>query len=319
MTKRGVIRLFSIAAGLGVIAVSKYISNKGVEATLEKIQNNRSESDNKIFESYEEFCNREADILLKESVDAGKQMDAIKAAYNEANKRVDSILAKESVLESTEYRAISDACDAVKTKADIIGSREETLLKDLLKNDDAYVALKSASKALKKSGESTEKIDTKIQNRKDTIRNSIINSRTEEDKKTFEELDKLRRRLYDDTGRKASIKAARTDDEKAAFESLEHYRHKLYSGDDIKQVIRENRSEEDKYVFEQKDKLLKQIVEIENREKTSVNNKQAFADQLKSMGFNKQSVTILGLVPIIPVGILVSDYISWLFDLVRKM
>lgn len=319
MTKRGVIRLFSVGAGVAVICVAKYISNKGVEATLEQIKNSRADYDADIFGEYENVSRAAEAIILKETIEEDKQREVIKHAYNAADKKVQDILAKERALSQAEYKAASEAFDSVEVRVAAIKATEEALIKDVLKNDDVYEALNSARNAVLKTGESTDKIDIKIENRKEAIRKGIISARSEEDNATFRELDRLRRTMVDSTGREASIIASRTDEEKKAFTDLEKCRKRLRSTNDLRAAIKENRSDEEVRIFERKDELLREIVEIEERERKSVDHNQAFADQLKSMGFSKTGVFVVGLVPTIPVFMFVGDYISWLVGIVKKM
>lgn len=319
MTKRGVLNIFSIATGIAVIIFAKYVSNKGNENALANIKKNRTSSDLDIFESYEDVSRQANDILTKENIEHTKQVDAIKSAYNLAEKKVDEILVREKAISQAGYKAVSDAFDVAEAKVSAITANEETMIKNVLKSDDAYTSLKSARKALKKAEESTEKIDKKIENRKEAIRNSIIGARSEEDKATIEEMERLRRRMLDSKGREESIIASRTEEEKAAFVELDNYRRKLRSSDNIRKNIIKNRTDEERSIFEKKNSLLADISNIEEREKLSVNHEQAFVNQLKTMGFGKASVSVIFALPLIPVFLAVYNYISWLFKLVKKM
>lgn len=319
MTKRGVINIFSIATGIAAIVFAKYVSHKGDENALKDIKKNRTDSDLYVFETYENISKQANDILTKENVEHEKQMDAIKTAYNMAEKKVDEILTREKAISQAGYKAVSDAFDVAEAKVVTITASEETLIKNVLKTDDAYTSLKSARKALKKAEESTDKIDKKIENRKEAIRNSIISARSEEDKATIKEMERLRQRMLDSKGREESIIASRTEEEKAAFVELDNYRRKLRSSDDIKKNIIKNRTEDERMIFEKRNDLLANISNIEEREKLSINHEQAFINQLKNMGFGKVSTSVIFTLPLLPVALLAYNYISWLIRLDKKM
>lgn len=319
MTKRGVFNIFSIATGIAVVIFAKYVSNKGNKNALNDIKKNRTESDLDVFESYEHITNQANDILTKENIEHAKQVESIKSAYNVAEKKVDEILTREKAISQAGYKAVSDAFDIAEAKVAAIKASEESMIKDVLKSDDAYTSLKTARKALKKAEESTDKIDKKIENRKEAIRNSIINARSDEDKATIDEMERLRRRMLDSSGREASIIASRTEEEKAAFVELDSCRRKLRSSDDIKKIIVKNRSDDERAIFEKRNSLLADIANIEEREKLSVDHEQAFVNQLKTMGFGKMSVAAIFTLPLVPVGLLVYNYISWLVKLVKKI
>lgn len=319
MTKRGVFNVFSIATGIAVVIFAKYVSNKGNKNALNDIRKNRTETDLDVFESYENVTKQANDILTKENIEHTKRVEAIKSAYNVAEKKVDEILTREKAISQAGYKAVSDAFDIAEAKVAAIKSSEESMIKDVLKSDDVYTSLKTARKALKKAEESTDKIDKKIENRKEAIRNSIIGARSDEDKETIEEMERLRRRMLDSTGREASIIASRTYEEKAAFVELDNCRRKLRSSNDIKKDIVKNRSEDERAVFEKRNALLADIANIEEREKLSVDHEEAFVNQLKSMGFGKVSVVSVFALPLLPVGLLMYNYISWLVKLVKKM
>lgn len=319
MTKRGVIKLFSVTAGLAVVCVAKYISNKGYDESLQEIRDNRSEADEAVFKAYNDVSHEVASILAKEELQADKQYNAAAYAYNDAVKKVNDILAKERAMEQMEYKAATKAFEEVEIKATAITSNEETLVKDILKSDDAYQALKSARKVLKKNDESTDKIDIKIANRKEAIKNSVISSRSKEDVEIFEELERLRKRMMDSTTRESDIVKSRSEEDWNVFKERDIYKANLRSLNDIKRDIAKNRTDEENDIFNRKSELLGLINDIQNREADTVDTEQAFADKLSRMGFGKAGVFVLGTVPVIPVVIFTVDYMNWLINLTKKM
>lgn len=319
MTKRGAINLISIVAGAAVILIAKHISNKGTEVALETVKRNRNDYDAAIFDAYNEVSKTVDEILNAEKVTINKQLSALNEAYDNANKKAQNILFKERMIAQTEYNSLSEKFNAIDTKASAITATEESLVKDICKSDDAYKALKSAKKALKKSGESTDKIDVKLQNRKDVIKNSVISGRSDEELKVFNELDSIRKQMYDSEGRKKAIIANRSEEEKAIFKELEYCKKNLSTKEELSRLVVENRSSEDIAFINKKYELLKQIRDIEEREKNAIDKKQAFADQLSEIGFNKVGVFALGMIPVVPVCLAVSNYISWLFSVIKKM
>lgn len=319
MTKRGVIRLFSVAAGASVICIAKYISNKGFNSAIEKAAKNRSEEEKVIFDEYETVSKAANDILRREEDTRELMESTIRSAYNRANTITRNILEKEKAKSQAEYRTLSETYDARDAEMSKIKAIEESTVKDVLKNDDAYQALKSARKVLKKEEKSTDKIDAKMANRKEAIMNSVISGRTDKAKKLFEEADSIKKQMYDSDGRMAAIVANRTDDEKELFKQLERCKEDLYHVKDIKKEIIDKRSAKDKAVFEKKSNLATKISEIKETERTNIDSRKAFTDELKSMGFGKVSVFVVGLIPLVPVGILTFDYISWLINFTKSM
>lgn len=318
MTKRGVIGLISVVAGGAVVMIANHIANKGEEVALKKVKENRSDSVVGMFYEYEDVKNQTDKILTRERDEEEKQTRILRTAYHEANRKVQDILDKEKVLAQADYDSVSTAVDAAEVKVASILAHEEALIKDILKNDESYQALKTARKSLKKAEASTDKIDERIEKYKESMKEKIITSRSDADSKAVNDLQRLRKQMLDSDGRMEGIIANRTKAEQSAFKELERCRKEL-AATNVKKSIIANRTAEENRLFDLRSELLTKVSEIEAGEKESIDRKQAFANQLVSMGFGKASVFVVGLVPTIPVAVGVFTYISWLVDLVKKM
>lgn len=318
MTKRGVVGLISVVAGGAVVMIANHIANKGEEAALENVKKRRSDSTVGIFAEYENIKTQTDKILTRERDEEEKQHRVLRAAYHEANRKVQDILDKEKIMAQADYDSVSTAVDAAEVKVASILAHEEALIKDILKNDESYQALKTARKSLKKAEASTDKIDERIEKYKASMKEKIITSRSDADSKAVNDLHRLRKQMLDSDGRMKGIIANRTKAEQSAFRELERCRGEM-AFTDVKRTIIANRTEEEKLLFDRRSELLTKVCEIETGEKESIDRKQAFANQLTSMGFGKTSVFVIGLVPTIPVVVGISTYISWLIDLVKKM
>lgn len=319
MTKRGVIKAFSLVTGITVIFVARCIAKKGKERALENIQSNRSEETKDIFDEYEMVCEEADKVTRKEDIFVESEYSTLNTMYQTAKKRADDILSKEKALAQKEYDAVSSRVNILETSKSAIETKEEKLVKDILKNDATYHGLKTAKKALKIAEKPTDKIEAEIEKYKNHIKENVTSTRTADDISTITELNRLKKELRDSDGRMNSIVENRTDEEKLIFEQMYARKKNLKTRNELRREIEAKRTAEEKDIFEEKLKIFEQIRDIEESEKQSIDSCKAFSNQLKAMGFGKVSVTVIGMLPVVPVCLFVGDYICWLAKVVKNM
>lgn len=266
---------------------------------------NRNPEDKSTFNDYEVAKAAADDIFKKEKELLSKEMTGLKTAYNDTLKAANVILEKEQAAVNAHKTATENRYSEAKNACDALLAKEEKALKDILKGDDAYQALKLARKELKAAEKDTGDIVKKMEAREKTLKAQVKAARTEAESKLFKTRDRIageRKNGYSEYEK--SLVDGRSDEEKVVFTQLKELGASINDRTGHMADIRKLRTAEETATVERYEELAKTVNDIRARERKDVNTSEALAGYLVKEGYGPGDVRLIGAIPIVCGGIL---------------
>ena len=239
-----------------------------------------------------------ADVIFKaEREKYDTVTDSIRARYNESLAETGRILSAEESAVNTQIAEAQKNLDIVTDSISVLEATENSTIDDVLKNDTAYRALRTAKKALKKAKKDTTDVTAKMKTRRDEIAKQIANSRTEAEKQLFKDRDKCNRIINHKNDLRDAIVSARSDEEKAAFSRFKAISKELDSRKWTKDTYANERTEEERAAISAYEDLRKRVLDISSAERAEIDPLEAMGQYLKAQNVPRALVAVIGWTP----------------------
>jgi len=290
---------------------------------IDQAKKNRDDKTVRIF-AERDAAKAEAQVIFdRENKEVAKQESHIRSLYDAQVRKTDKIMQAERYQTDRHVAEAESKYNEYAWKCSEIRSNEQSRLEELIEHDGEYKAYKETKKTRKKAGKSTDKIDAKLERRKDELMENIVNSRSEEERKAFEQRDFYAREKENSREYLDSLIRQRSKSDQAEFEELKRLDSELRDRKSRKAKIEATRTQEEQAKVDRYKDLRLEVKEIETAEAKGIDRTKAMAGYLVNDGWTPVEIAVLGSIPLVAATgafvWLASKYIGKLHGLVKAM
>lgn len=294
----GVMGLAAIAsAAVGYGASKAY--DKSYIWGVDQARKGRSEETVKVFTERDEAKAAAQVIFDRENKEVTKEESHLKAQYDAQVRKTDRIMQSERFQVDRHVADMRSRHSDADLRCREIVAQEESRLDELLKHDGEYKAYKETRKTRRNAGKSVDKVEAKMERRKSELKDSIVNGRSDAEKKAFEERDYYAYEMANSREYADSLIRQRSDADKAEFEELKRIDAELNKRKERRARVEGKRTLEEQSKVDRYRALQAKAKSIETAEAKNVDRLQAFAGYLVDDGWKPAEVAVLGSIPLL--------------------